>query len=140
MKTEIQSNGLITTGPDSCAGYIFNFTGHGAFDPSGKLKVGDLELTQEQIGRHNQVLTDAEYAAMKSSGRGVLYLFRSGDDLYVGTWASKPPMRCWCFDISHSRNNFGAQRTDVHFNYAGSRWHGVNIGDNDIVRVKRCKS
>lgn len=43
-----QIEGGLITGPTpgQCAGYVFNFQGHGAFDPTGKVKVGDLELTQ----------------------------------------------------------------------------------------------
>lgn len=69
MKTEIQSNGLITTGDSTCAGYIFNFQGHGAFDPTGKIKVGDLELNQAQIEAHNKILGEAEWRATIKAGR-----------------------------------------------------------------------
>jgi hypothetical protein len=116
-------------------GYIFKSKEHGSFSPYGKM----ADMTDEQVEAHNRAISDEVYALLKETGVGVRYLFRSGNDFYAGTWDSKPPHRFWCFDVRHSRNNFGAQRTDVSFNYAGSRWHGVNIGANDILRVKRCK-
>lgn len=68
-------NGLIT-GPQSgqCAGYIFNFTGHGSYDPTGKITIGDLEVTQEQVDAHNTILGKAEIDHAIQSGKGTFYL------------------------------------------------------------------
>ncbi len=97
-------------------------------------------MTPEQIEEHNNRLMVAELEAMKQTGRAVLYLFKGATgELYVGQWASQPFQRTRVWKVSHSRNNWGAQRTDVWFNADGSSWHGVNLGDNDIVRVKRIK-
>lgn len=144
-------NGLFvdaSTNPNTCVGYIFNFAGHGAFSPDGK-----VEATQEQIDTHNRLLGEMELQAMRQHGRAVLYITHVPEnkrcwcdaegthyvEYQAGTWASKSEERFPCYNVRKSRNNFGAQRTDVDFSFDGSRWHGVNIGDNQILRVKRCK-
>lgn len=43
------------------------------------------------------------------------------------------------YSVRKSRNNFGASRFDFWFDWEGSRYWGVNIGDNDIARVRRIK-
>lgn len=117
-------------------GYVFNFSGHGAFDPQGKVAE---PLSQDAIDAHNRALAALELDAMRESGRGVLYSFKDTSGHSIGTWASKHNERFRVTGHSYSRNNWGAQRTDVWFNFDGSVWHGVNIGDNDIVRCKRTK-
>lgn len=124
----------------STAGYVFHFQGHGAFDPSGKIAEAP---TFDEVESHNRQLARREIEAMKTAGRGILYLFYTKEQAgnrhlpsHVGTWASSADER---FAITYrtSRNNWGAKRTDVWFRFDGSIWHGVNIGDNDIVRCKR---
>lgn len=112
-------------------GYIFKFDGHGSFDPDGKIKG---EMSQEEIKAHNAKLAQAEAYAMIDEGKGTLYL----SDNKAGSWdgSISYPVR----NVRKSRNNFGAERTDVDFYITGRRWHGVNLGDNQILRVKRCKS
>lgn len=141
-------HGLIvdnSTTPPTCCGYIFNFPRHGAFAPDGKVKVGGAELTQEQIDTHNRLLGQAEWEAMLKRGRGVLYVSKSipsstGSHFIVGNWAGTHKVNC--SDFRKSFHNMAGRdgRTDVWFYLDGSRWHGVNIGDNDICRVRRCKS
>lgn len=110
-------------------GYIYNFSGHGAFSPEGKLL---QPMTDEQIEEHNKQVERDELEAMEQAGRAVLYLH--GQDT-VGTWNKGT---VWAITRSSvSRNNFGARRTDVWFTALRSKWHGVNIGDNEIVRAKR---
>lgn len=41
--------------------------------------------------------------------------------------------------VNRSINNFGAERIDFWLRYKGARYWGVNIGDNQIARVKRVK-
>lgn len=152
QNTRTNDNGLFvdsSTNPSTCLGYIFNFNGHGAFAPDGK-----VEASQEQIDEHNALLSRMELGAMRKQGRATLYLMHvpsekrcwsdSEGTHYVewqaGTWASKFDERFPCYNVRKSRNNFGAERIDVDFNFDGSRWHGVNVGDNEILRVKRCKS
>jgi hypothetical protein len=119
-------------------GYIFQFNGHGAFSPEGQVAG---EMTEAQIKEHNDKLAVAELAAMKETGVATLYLFRDAVGNYsVGTWASAPFQRSNVQRMTRSRNNWGAQRTDVWFVVDGVHWHGVNLGDNDIVRCRRNKS
>lgn len=35
---------------------------------------------------------------------------------------------------------FGSQRTDVWFTFEGAMYHGINRGDNDLLRVRRKKT
>lgn len=122
-----------STSPPTCAGYIFNFNGHGAFAPTGK--VGDL--TQAEIDTHNRLLAQAELEAMKRNGRAVLYRRTIEGRIHVGTWEGSKNFPVTC--CRQGRHNMAGERMDVWFNFDGSRWHGVNIGDNDICRVKRLK-
>lgn len=47
------------------AGYIFNFTGHGAYDPNGKIQG---ELSQIEIDAHNGRLARAEMDHIRKTG------------------------------------------------------------------------
>lgn len=141
-----QNNGLLidpATNPPTCCGYIFNFTGHGAFAPCGRVQLQNgvvRDLVQDEINEHNRLLGEIEWTALKKHGRGVLYLTRDKDDHYkVATWVDSNHVFPW--RVSKSWHNFAGHngRTDVWFNLDGSSWHGVNIGDNQICRVKRCK-
>jgi len=117
-------------------GYIYNFEGHGAFSPDGKVAIADNE-----IASHNRQLADFQIEAMKRGEPQALYLFGNatiGENTQVGTWDSSHKWHC--FQTRHSQNNWGAKRIDVWFNFDGHTWHGVNIGDNDIVRCRRNKS
>lgn len=49
------NNGLLLTDDGHCVGYLFNFTGNGIFSPDGK-----VEVTQEQVDKHNTLLAEAE--------------------------------------------------------------------------------
>lgn len=113
------------------AGYIFNFPNHGAFCPDGK-----VPATAEQIMRHNQFLADMELKAMQDHGRAILYQY---DGNRVGTWTGR---HTWPISYSRKGNhNIAGKRLDIWFTGpGGKRWHGVNLGDNDIVRCKRIKS
>lgn len=90
-------------------------------------------------------------ADMRETGRAVLYLNREA--IAPAMHAMQSPL--WCYYASnwpgtlkiriggavrHSRNNFGAQRTDVWFKWDGADWHGVNVGDGQILRCKRLKA
>jgi hypothetical protein len=119
------------------AGYIFNAPGHGAFGPNGKI---EGELSQVEIDTHNRKLAAAELKWIRDNGKGLLYIFTTnGNPEKVGTWASADHERFTVARYRKSRNNFGATRTDVWFYLDGKTWHGVNVGDNDILRVKKTK-
>lgn len=112
------------------AGYVFNFQGHGAFSPEGR-----VDIAKDDIEAHNAAVAETEWANLVESGRGILYW----DGRNVSNWTgsiSLPADR-----VSSSWHNMAGKdgRTDVWFRINGVRWHGVNIGDNQILRVKRVK-
>ena len=84
-----------------------------------------------------------ERERMAETGRGTLYLTRReimGGHVrhYATDWADKLEFRI--HNMSRSRNNFGAQRTDVWFlGPDGAPWYGLNIGDNEILRCRRLR-
>jgi len=124
-----------STDPPTCCGYIFNFTPHGAFSPDGK-----IPATQEEINTHNGLLADMEWSGMMKHGRGTLCLTENADGSHtVSDWPGVHKIKAR--HIRKSFHNFAGQngRTDVWFCLDGSEWHGVNIGDNQILRVKRNK-
>lgn len=139
-------NGLLvdpSTTPPTCCGHIFNFAGHGAFAPDGKVQLQNgvlRDLTEAEVKEHNRLLGQAEIEAMKRDNRAMLYLTRQPHGTYhVSNWAGQ--IRIPCHGVRKSWHNMAGKdgRTDVDFEFDGSRWHGVNIGDNDLCRVKRCK-
>lgn len=126
------------TKPINNFGFIFNFKGHGSFDPNGKVEVNGQELSQEDINKHNSLLAYREWQNMIKGGSGVLYLLNNGE--FVGDWIGENKL-----NINYSRESFHNMagkngRRDVWFRLDGSRWHGVNIGDNNICRVRRTKT
>ena len=120
-------------------GYVFNFQG-GAFDLGGKAKGS---MTQAEIDAHNKALAVAEVESMKQTGQAVLYLrtklcpdgFKRD---FVGTWEGS-----FNFQVCNrntSKHNMAGKRLDLWFvGPDGKTWHGVNIGDNQIVRCHRNK-
>jgi len=131
-------NGLIvdkSTTPPTCAGYIFNFGEHGAFAPDGKIP----DLIPEQIDAHNNILAKIELEAFIKNGKGTFYHFRKDGYHFVGMWAGEEPR--FPATVRFSHHNFAGKngRRDFWFTINGQKWHGVNIGDNDIVRAKRLK-
>lgn len=122
------------------AGYVINAPGHGAFDPSGRVAV---EPAPDVVAAHNAEVSRKQVEHMRATGRGLLYLKLRGNlatQAEVTTWDG---LHKWPATITRVswHNMAGAKgRTDVDFQFDGSRWHGANIGDNDMVRCKRCKS
>ncbi len=139
MKTTqyIIDSGLIvdsSTTPPTCCGYIMQFQGHGAFSPDGK-----VEFTKEQTDAHNALLGQAEWEGMLKHGKGLLYLTHEEVGGWVSNWVGTHKVKA--YHIRASFHNFAGRngRRDVYFMLDGSRWHGVNVGDSQICRVKRCK-
>lgn len=117
-------------------GFIFMHDA-AAFAPSGKVD----RISADEAKAHNAALEQAERDTMKATGRAVLYLSKKNDgsdviQQWAGAFVAVP------HSIRKSWHNMAGRdgRTDVSFSFAGSRWHGVNIGDNDILRCKRCIS
>lgn len=74
---------------------------------------------------------------MRRTGRACLYL--NAKTREVTNWPGSLRLRCG--PARKSWHNFAGRngRTDVWFTFEGDTWHGVNIGDNDILRCKRTK-
>ena len=138
MKSFSIDNGLIvdpSTDPPTCYGYLFDFSGKGIFSPNGKVQV-----TKEEAETHNLLLAEAEWSGMLKHGRGTIYLSKDADGRYhASDWPGihKIPV----YGIRKSFHNMAGKngRTDVWFKIDGEEWHGVNIGDNQILRVKKLK-
>lgn len=117
--------------PDN-AGYIFNFQGHGAFDPNGRVSA---DADDQAIAAHNAELAKRELENMRLTGKALLYLHNANS---VGTWDGT-----FNFPVHYQRtggHNMAGKRLDLWFRGPeGATWHGVNIGDNQIVHCKRNK-
>lgn len=61
-----------------------------------------------------------------------------GPNAVVSNWPGTLKIPCGA-KVSKRGGGFGCQRTDVWFSYAGFNWHGVNRGDNDVVRCRTIK-
>ena len=70
---------------------------------------------------------------MNETGQIILY-FNQG---CISNWPGT--LRFIATGYNYSKNNWGCQRQDVWFNFNEFVWHGVNLGDNDILRCKRTK-
>lgn len=131
--------GGLIVGPDEgkCAGYILNFAGHGSYDPTGKIKVGDLELTQEQVDTHNNLLSQAEIDHMKTKGVGLFYVNNDKVSNFNGTFKSP-----WAY-VKHGYS-YGFTRVQTRWVWFtgpdGKRWYGVNKGDQSCFTGKRLKT
>ena len=70
---------------------------------------------------------------MNVNGHALLYLVRPpGTNITVQDWAGT--LRITPDRVSKGRHNIGRTRWDVWFTHEGQAWHGVNIGDNQILR------
>jgi len=122
-------------------GYIFKFEGHGVFDPNGKI---EEPLSDLDIINHNTKLAIMEVESALKTGKATFYISykinENGLKSYsVGTWDSTYK---WPATIRTSWHNFVGKdgRRDCWFKIKDQCWHGVNIGNNDIVHAKRIKS
>lgn len=141
MKTLSIQSGLFvdaSTVPPTACGYVFEALGKGAFEPCGRIQVADgnasREATSEEIQTHNNLLARAELDAMEKHGKGVLYLSRDANGAYsVASWSGLGKTFA---NVRKSWHNMAGRdgRRDVYFTLGGKRWHGVNIGDNQICR------
>lgn len=145
MKTYTLNHGLLvdtTTVPPTACGFIFSALGKGAFSPDNRIVIADethenktRELTDAEIETHNNLLARAELDAMEKNGKGILYLSRDVAGNYsVASWSGLGKTFA---SVRKSWHNMAGKdgRKDVYFQMGGKRWHGVNIGDNQIVRA-----
>lgn len=87
--------------------------------------------------------TQREIRAMRETGKAVLYLTcepleNNAKAYYATDWLGNLKIPILPNAIKKSRHNMAGKdgRTDAWFRYAGREWHGVNIGDNQILRCK----
>jgi len=139
MKPFLIQSGLFIDSTNTICGYVFNVLGHGAYHPAGLIRVlengKEREVTQEEVDTHNKALATAELAAIEKCGKGVLYLTTKDGKYSVGTWTGD--RKGLCDTVRTSDHNMAGRngRTDVYFTLGGKRWHGVNIGNNQICRI-----
>ena len=155
------TDGLITGPQDGqCAGYILNFSGHGTFDPTGKITVGDLELTQAQVDTHNNILADYELKHIITQGKGVFYLTwdepkctlenpRYRQEQNGGWYNRNYRVSNWTgsFKTSASVNHgtsYGFGRFETRWVWFtgpdGKKWYGVQKGYGQNFTAKRLKN
>jgi hypothetical protein len=114
---------------------------YGYFSPEGKVKAN---LTMDQIAAHNAELARIEIEQAKATGKGILYLRRTGTSpstfrYSVGTWDGT---HGYSASISFSFHNFAGKngRRDVWWTMDKEEWHGVNIGESDVVHAHKLKA
>ena len=74
------------------------------------------------------------------TGKSVLYISKRDGRYIVTNWPDT--LNIAVSHVSISDHNFAGRngRTDVWFWLDGFRYHGVNIGDNQILRINRVKN
>lgn len=73
-----------------------------------------------------------------AGGKHVFYLSRRDGKITVTNWPGT--LRYAATAVRKGRHNIAGERIDVWFkDHLGREWHGVNLGDNDILRAKRLK-
>lgn len=114
-------------------GYLWHVGDKGCFSPN----VGRVTLSREEAEQHNARMEEAEREWIRQTGRAVLYLTKRPGGWVVtnftGSLVIEPGL------VQKGSHNWGCDRYDVWFAFEGRRWHGVNIGDNELLRCKRLK-
>jgi hypothetical protein len=88
----------------------------------------------------NKALAEIEWTEMLKLGSGILYLTEKPDGKKeVSQWSQGDSISVYYSKTSFHNMAGRNGRTDVWFILDGSVWHGVNIGDNQICRVRRTK-
>lgn len=127
----------LADGREQVVGYLFDFAGRGVFAPDGK-----TEIPSADVAAHNRALAELEAQEAKRTGRATLYL--SGDKVNgwtVGDWCGGAcKVSPWRVRLSF--HNFAGRdgRRDVWFRWMGRDWHGVNVGDSQILRCKALRA
>jgi len=73
---------------------------------------------------------------LRTTGKLIGYLTESNCPIFCN-WPGTFKVQAKYY--KRSKNNFGAWRTDFWFIWEGRNYWGVNIGDNQIARVKLIK-
>ena len=147
MQTQYENQGglLVKPGTNECAGYIFNFTGHGAYQPIGKVETPQGPA-QAEIDAHNAILAKAELDHASEVGKATFYLswdqgqggtqsnYRVSN--WVGSWKSPH-----CYVRRGDSYGFGRFETFwIWFTGPdGKQWYGVLKGDMQCFNARRLK-
>ncbi len=147
MQTQYENQGglLVVPGTNQCAGYIFNFDGHGAFRPMGKVETPQGP-TQAEIDTHNAILAKAELDHAIEAGRATFYLswdhgqggihsnYRVSN--WVGSWKSP---HCYV----RRGYSYGFGRFETFWIWFagpdGKQWYGVLKGGRQCFNARRLK-
>ena len=78
-----------------------------------------------------------ELAEAQPGARFVHYLTKENGNYVITNWPGT--LKVHPFRVRHGRHNIGRTRTDAWFSYAGKAFHAVNIGDNQIARIRALK-
>lgn len=162
MQTQYENQGglLVIPGTNQCAGYIFNFEGHGAYQPTGKVETPQGP-TQTEIDAHNAILAKAELDHAIKAGKATFYLtydrpvctpdnprwrqenagtwhysnYRVSN--WVGSWKSPH-----CYVRRGYSYGFGRFETFwIWFTGPdGKQWYGVLKGDMQCFNARRLKT
>ena len=147
MQTQYENQGglLVKPGTNECAGYIFNFTGHGAYQPIGKVETPQGP-TQAEIDAHNAILAKAELDHAIETGKATFYLSYDSPKCspennyrvsnWVGSWKSPH-----CYVRRGYSYGFGRFETFwIWFTGPdGKQWYGVLKGDMSCFNARRLK-
>lgn len=75
---------------------------------------------------------------LRDSDRATLYVSKDSTGQWqVTNWPGS--LKIPIYRVKSGRHNIARTRLDTWFSFEGSAWHGVNIGDNDILRCRKLK-
>ena len=153
MQAQYENQGglLVIPGTNQCAGYIFNFAGHGAYQPIGKVETPQGP-SQAEIDTHNAILAKAEREAMIQAGKGTFYLhkepwrtnergerIRSLSNDYVSQWTGDWKGKAFV----REGYSYGFCRVKTNWIWFtgpdGKQWYGVLKGDMQCFNARRLK-
>jgi len=157
MQAQYENQGglLVNPATSECAGYIYNFTGHGAYGPEKKVETTEGNPTQAEIDAHNAILAKAELEHMATAGSGTFYVHQapwipmpngerirslSSAENYVSLWTGNWKAHAFI----REGYSYGFCRVKTRWIWFigpdGKKWYGVNKGDMDCFTGKRLKN
>ena len=94
---EILNRGSLMTyqdnGVERCFGYLFDFPGHGVFEPT----FGKLDVSPEEAKTHNRCLSQGEIEGLDKNCTvglgGMFYTRKDNDHTIVATWLGQEVSR-----------------------------------------------
>jgi len=127
---EILNRGSLLTYPDNgqerCFGYLFEFPGHGIFEPT----FGKLEVTPEEARNHNRLLSHGEIEGLDKHCAigmgGLLYTRQVASHTLVATWLGEEVSR-----------EVQVRSSVITFTRKGMTFRGRLHHDEDCFRFKR---